>query len=410
MKRAGRPSSGWAVCAVLVALALLAARAPGEETTDGVEDCLAAEEAKLRLINDRLAVLGKELGSLDDKQTTLLGELHRLEVQIRYTHEELELMKLELDWGYREVDALLKQIQALESSIQTLRPYLSHRSVSLYKLGQLSYVRLLLSVEEPSELTRAYRYVSRLARADGVKIGRFLSDQEALEVNKSRLLVRTKEMLEKRNQLQATTKTLERQKTTKETLLAEIYERREMAETLAFELEDARGKLGNFVSRLAQGEPPELDPVFLPIRLFRGELGWPVNGKVGTQFGKHYHPRFRTVTVQNGIEIEAPLSTAVTAVYDGQVAFASWFQGYGKLLIIGHPKNVYSLYGHLSDFKVQEGDIVYRGDEVALVGDTGSLTGPSLYFEIREDGKPVDPAGWLTRAASLEKRRATDSP
>ena len=354
MKRAGCPSSGWAVCAVLVALTLLAVRAPGKEAADGVEDRLAAEEAKLRLINDRLAVLGEELGSLDDKQTTLLGELHRLEVQIRYTHEELELMKLELDCGYREVDALLKQIQVLESSIQTLRPYLSHRSVSLYKLGQLSYVRLLLSVEEPSELTRAYRYVSRLARADGVKISRFLNDQKAFEVNKSRLLVRTKEMLEKRNQLQATTKTLERQKTTKETLLAEIYERREMAETLAFELEDARGKLGNFVSRLAQGEPPELDPVFLPIRLFRGELGWPVEGKVGTHFGKHFHPRFRTVTVQNGIEIEAPLSATVTAVYDGQVVFASWFQGYGKLLIIGHPKNVYSLYGHLSDIKVKK--------------------------------------------------------
>ena len=122
MRRTGRPSSGWAVCAVLVCLALLAVRAPGEETTDGAEDRLAAEEAKLQLINDKLAVLGEELGSLDDKQTTLLGELHRLEVQIRYTHEELELMKLELDRGYREVDDLLKQIQALETSIQRLRP------------------------------------------------------------------------------------------------------------------------------------------------------------------------------------------------------------------------------------------------------------------------------------------------
>jgi septal ring factor EnvC (AmiA/AmiB activator) len=398
------------VCAVGIALTAFAFGAPNEVTSESTEERLAAEEAKLRILNDKLASLGNELGSLDEKQTTLLGELHRLEVQIRYTSQELELLRLELDRGYREVDDLLKQIQALEESIQQLRPYLSSRSISLYKLGRLSYVRLLLSIEEPSELTRAYRYVSRLARADGQKISRFLSDQEALEETKSALLVRTKEMLEKRNQLEDTTKTLERRITTKETLLTEIYDRREMAETLMFELEGAREKLGGLLSRLAQGELPELDPVFLPIRLFRGELSWPVNGKVGTRFGKHYHPRFRTVTMQNGIEIEAPLNAAVSAVYDGTVVFASWFQGYGKLLIIGHPTNVYSLYGHLSDFMVKEGDTVNRDDEVAFVGDTGSLTGPSLYFEIREGGKPVDPAGWLTGPSSLKKVRTTDSP
>ncbi len=410
MRRVGRPSSGWVVCAVGISLALLATGAPSEEPGDSAEERLAAEEAKLQLLNEKLATLGKELGSLDEKQTTLLGELHRLEVQIRYTHEELELLKLELDRGYREVDALLKQIQALEASIQELRPYLSDRSISLYKLGRLSYVRLLLSVEEPSELNRAYRYVSRLARADGQKIRRFLSDQEALEETKSTLLVRTKEMLEKRNQLQDTTKTLARRRTTKETLLAEIYNRREMAETLMFELEGAREKLGSFLSRLARGELLASDSLFLPIRLFRGELGWPVKGKVEIRFGKHFHPRFRTVTMQNGIEIEAPLSSAVTAVYDGKVVFASWFQGYGKLLIIGHPSDVYSLYGHLLDFTVKEGDTVNRGDEVALVGDTGSLTGPSLYFEIRDGGKPVDPAGWLIGSSSSKKGRATDSP
>ena len=85
----------------------------------------------------------------------------------------------------------------------------------------------------------------------------------------------------------------------------------------------------------------------------------------------------------------------IQAIYDGEAVFASWFQGYGTLLILSHPHNVYSLYGHLSEIKVSEGDKVRRGDEVAFVGDTGSLTGPGLYFEIREEGKPVDPEQWL---------------
>lgn len=369
--------------------------APAEEPSESADGRLAQEEAKLRLLNEKLAGLRQELDSLDEKQTTLLGELHRLDIQIRYAHEELELMKLQLDRGYREIDELLKQIQALEQSIQELRPYLASRSVSLYKLGRLSYVRLLLSVEKPSELTRAYRFVSRLARADGEKIRRFMQDQRALEETKAILLARTKEMLETRDRLEATARTLEHRKGTRETLLSEISDRREMAETLMYELEDARAKLGDLLVRLEQGDASESDPVFLPIRLFRGELGWPVAGSITSRFGKRLHPRFRTVTIQNGIEIAAPLSAPVEAVYDGEVLFASWFQGYGKLLIISHPQGIYSLYGHLLDFKVNQGDFVNRGEEVALVGDTGSLTGPSLYFEIREEGEPVDPELWL---------------
>ena len=403
------PQSMW--CLILSGTLFLSIGSivPGEETPKDVENRLASEEAKMQLLDEKLKSLQKELDSLDVKQTTLLGELHRLEMEIRASRDELELLQLKLDRGYREIDDLLKRIQALEQSIAELRPYLSNRSVSLYKLGRLSYVRLLLSVEEPRELTRAYRYLSRLAEVDSEKIGRFLVNQRALETSKSNLLARTKEMLETRSRLEGTTATLESRRGTKQALLKEIHGRREMAETLRFELEGAHEKLGELVGRLARGEVPGVDPVFLPIRMFRGDLGWPVEGRVENRFGKHFHPRFRTVTVQNGLEIVAPMNDPVGAVYDGQVVFASWFQGYGKLLIIGHPHNVYSLYGYLSDILVREGDLVNRGDEVGRVGDTGSVGGPSLYFEIREDGKPVDPELWLTKQPKSVARTTNSS-
>ncbi len=183
-----------------------------------------------------------------------------------------------------------------------------------------------------------------------------------------------------------------------------------MAEAFKYELEGAREQLGQLMARLVEGEDLEMDPVFLPIRLFQGKLGWPVQGRVGARFGKQLHPRFQTVTVRNGMEIEAPLDTPVGAVYDGQVVFASWFEGYGKLLIIGHPHNVYSLYGHLSEINVNEGDLVRRGKEVATVGDTGSISGPTLYFEIRENGIPVDPELWLGEVSASKSGRETEDP
>ena len=395
----------WTFASSAATLCLMAASVLVGEGPDQPDQArLAEEEAKLELLSEKLAALDKELLSLDERQTTIVGALHRLEVQIEVAHQKLQLLKLQLERGYREIDSNLKQVQALEASIRELRPYLASRAVSLYKLGKLSYMRLLLSVEQPSELTRAYRYISRLARVDAEKIGQFLADQEALEETKADLLEGTRKTLETRKDLEEASRSLERRRATRTALLEEVYQRREMAETLQFELEDAKTRLTTLITDLAVDGKTELDSLFLPIRLFRGELGWPVEGRVGARFGKQRHPRFRTVTVQNGVEIQAPMGTTVRAVYDGEAVFASWFQGYGTLLIVSHPRQVHSLYGHLSEIKVREGDTVRRGDEVALVGDTGSLTGPSLYFEIREEGQPVNPEEWLVEPL----KRTTD--
>ncbi|MGH9333183.1 MAG: murein hydrolase activator EnvC family protein [Vicinamibacteria bacterium] len=364
----------------------------GQEPPEGR---LALEEEKLKLLNGRLEGLHSELESLDRRETSLLGELHRLDLEIRVAGDELELLKLQLDRGYREMDETLKRIEVLEKSIEALKPFLRSRARSLYKLGRLSYMRLLLSVEKPSELTRAYRYISRLAREDAVKMHRFLQDQKLLEEARAELVVQTEGMLQMRTDLETATRTLENRRASREALLSEVYARQEMAGSLVHELEEAKEGLGRLLDSLATGEAKEGETVFLPMRMFEGELGWPTEGTLDARFGTQLHPRFKTITVRNGIEIETPEGTAVSAVYDGEVVYASWFQGYGKLLILQHPGNVHSLYGYLADFQVAIGDRVSRGHPVAWVGDTGSLEGPRLYFEIRVDGKPEDPEQWL---------------
>jgi septal ring factor EnvC (AmiA/AmiB activator) len=320
---------------------------------------------------------------------------------MRVATEELELVKLRLERAYREMDENLARIQALEKSIAELQPFLESRSRSLYKLGRLSYVRLLLSVEKPSELTRAYRYVSRLAREDAVKMNRFLEDEAMLERAKAELVERTEAMLRMREDLETTTRTLESRRASRQTLLDEVYDRKEMAGTLVHELDAAREELGSLVESLAAGESAAEATVHLPMRTFEGEIGWPADGKLEGRFGTQLHPRFKTVTVRNGIEIEAPAGTTVNAVYEGEVVFASWFQGYGMLLILQHPGGVHSLYGYLSDFQASQGEWVSRGQPIAWVGETGSLEGPRLYFELRVDGRPVDPETWLDPAKTL---------
>jgi septal ring factor EnvC (AmiA/AmiB activator) len=306
------------------------------------------------------------------------------------------------------MDENLKRIQVLEKAIDELQPYLQSRARSLYKLGRLSYVRLLLSVEKPSELTRAYRYISRLAREDAEKMRLFLQDQKLLKEAKAELVVQTEAMLKMRTELEGTTRTLESRRSSREALLSEVYARQEMAGSLAHELEVAREELGKLVESLTAGGAVTVDTVHLPMRMFEGEIGWPVEGELDARFGTKLHPRFKTVTVRNGIDVMAPSGTSVVAVYEGRVVYASWFQGYGKLLILQHPGNVHSLYGYLADFQVEVGDRVAGGDPIAWVGDTGSLEGPRLYFEIRADGRPEDPEKWLDPGRKLAEREGVN--
>jgi septal ring factor EnvC (AmiA/AmiB activator) len=388
-------------CGVFVLMGICVSFGQEPPAPGNLDRRLAAEAEKLELLNDRLTDLRRELDNLGRRETSLLGELHRLDLTIRVAGDELELLKLRLDRGYREMDDNLKRIQVLEESIDELQPYLQSRARSLYKLGRLSYVRLLLSVEKPSELTRAYRYISRLAREDAEKMRLFLDDQKLLEEAKAELVVQTEGMLQVRKDLEGTTRTLENRRASRAALLGEVYARKEMAGSLADELEGAKEELGKLVESLAAGAAGPEDTVYLPMRMFEGEIGWPVQGELEARFGTQLHPRFKTVTVRNGIEIEAPAGASVSAVYEGQVVYASWFQGYGKLLIIQHPGSVHSLYGFLSDFQVEVSDRVVRGTPIAWVGDTGSLEGPRLYFEIRSEGRPEDPQKWLDPARKL---------
>lgn len=101
--------------------------------------------------------------------------------------------------------------------------------------------------------------------------------------------------------------------------------------------------------------------------------------------------------VNKGIDISAPSGQTVTAVKSGSVVYAGWFKGYGMLVMVDHGNGIYSLYAHLANISVGKGQTVNTGTPLGTVGDTGFTTEPCLHFELRIDGQPVNPSGWLRR-------------
>jgi murein DD-endopeptidase MepM/ murein hydrolase activator NlpD len=177
----------------------------------------------------------------------------------------------------------------------------------------------------------------------------------------------------------------------RQALLAAIRGERDLQEAVIEELARAQAELEATIHALPRGERRGFAGL-------RGRLPPPVaRGVVEVPFGKMVNPRFNTVTFQRGQDVRAPEGTEVIAVADGRVVHAGWFGGYGNLVIVDHGEGYHSLYAHLAATARGVGDEVRQGAIIGLVGDTGSLKGPYLYFEIRENGKPVDPRDWLVR-------------
>jgi len=131
--------------------------------------------------------------------------------------------------------------------------------------------------------------------------------------------------------------------------------------------------------------------------LARGRTSRPVAGRTRAGFGRQVDPEFQTQTLRTGIEIAAPAGSSVLAVSPGRVLFAGWFRGYGQMVIVDHGAGDLSVSGYLDEALVAAGDSVALGQPIGSVGETGSASGPGLYFEIRHDGKAVDPALWLEK-------------
>jgi murein hydrolase activator len=349
-------------------------------------------DARLRQVRSRREALQHELQSLRRQEKGLLAAVESLELEVRLKSEQLREVSLELQRTNEQLDLTVQRLAAIQRSIAASRPVLLARARGLYKLGELSYLRLLLSVDHPSDMFRGYRFVTALARRDNERFAAFRADLEAQVKSRAELEQRTQEALQLRAQAERARRELDAERRRKTETLTRIVEKKETRALYVKELEAAESRLTELMSGEGIGDAS------VPIAAFRGSLPWPVEGRVKIPFGPRRHPKFDTYTIENGIEIEAPLDRPVRAVHEGVVAFADRFLGYGLMVVLDHGAKHYTLYAHLGELSVKPGDKLVAGQ---VLGTTGAgLDGNGLYFEVRFQGKAEDPLEWLAKPRS----------
>lgn len=342
-------------------------------------------------IADRIRALQAEAARLAGESGTLVGELRKLEVERDLRREELQAAEQALAESRAALQATSERLATLEAQRVAQLPGIQAQLVEIYKRGSAGQARLLFGAEDVRTFVRATRAITALAAINARRIGEHRQTLAARARERAALEQTTRD-LEARDAAARRAGAAAGQAVAAHAALIErIDSRRDLTAQYVGELQQAYDRLQQQVASLSAGGTAPV--VLLPLAPFRGALDWPAPGPVRGRFGQAAG-RLGGTAVRNGIEIAAPEGDPVRAVHAGTVGYAEPFAGFGTLVILDHGANNFSLYGYLGQLRVARGDAVQTGAELGEVG--LAPAGPAaLYFEMRIDGRSVDPLQWL---------------
>jgi len=378
----------------LLLCGLLAVSAHAQESGDqhGVQE--AQTKQKLEQIRVEIHKLAEEQRSTAAKRNDATNALRDADLKIAALAKTLRNIDQQLSGQQAKLDGLLVQQSALDVKLKDQRNALAALLRSAYAMGRDEELKLLLAQDHIDDISRMLAYYRYFERARVHEIDGLLEDLQALAQLQADIERETVALKASRDERAIQAQRLDGEREQRHLLLGELDAalKDQTARLAALgkdekALVDLLAKLRDIFADIPQhlvGAEPFAD--------LRGRLNWPLRGKVVVRFGATAVDGERS---SQGVLIAAKDGSEVRAVSHGRVVYADWLRGYGLLLIIDHGEGYLSLYGYNETLLKEAGDWVDAGEVVATSGDSGGRKTAGLYFELRRDGKPIDPAAWM---------------
>lgn len=384
---------------VLLLVASVVWAQSAKDELSGVKKEIKAHKQLITKTRKVEAVISTELQEI-------LRNLEQKEADLGRMGRDLQSVESSLDRTGREIGRVTEEANHKRAEIE-------RRLASLYKAGELGALRMFFSAESFPQLAENIRYMRSILDNDKrifVEYNRKIDQLKSLKTDLERDAVKKERIM---TSIEQKKREIEEEKSKKAAYLGKVRQDRKSYEVSLKELQANASRLQSMISRLeamsrrklpSRHEKPgtkskplaELPPV--PDRGFasqKGRMSLPVRGEIVESYGKHKHPEFNSYTFSKGLSIAASSGTEIKAIYEGTVIFADYFKGFGNMIIVDHGGGYFSLYAHASRLSKKVGAEVAKHDTLGAVGDVDSSKGSMLYFEIRHQGKPVDPAGWV---------------
>jgi murein hydrolase activator len=370
-----------------------------------------AERKHLEQVQKEAAEKRRRAQILQGKENTLLKDLHSTEGQLRKTRSSIKKLNVREKHLNGQLVVVRNDLDRSTKALEGRREVLAERLRGLYKLGSLHELGFLLSSESFAQLFIRSDYLIRIARQDRVLLLGIRHEKDRISANQMRLDRTLTDVEKTAKQKKAQSQELDRLRQRKQVVVSSIQGERKNYEAAAAELEQTARRIQAVLAELERrraeeeaarkrgqqpGQPAPLAPYAGNFGAAQGSLPWPVRGEVVGRFGNETNPKFGTVTFNSGIDIAAPMGTDVHAAAKGRVDMVSEdFGSYGEMIILNHGDGYYTLYAHLSASLVGKGQDVASGQVIGRVGDTGSLKGSILHFEVRKGRTALNPTAWL---------------
>lgn len=366
---------------------------------------IAAQRERLETLQQEIQQQRAAAERLGEREQSVIAELRRVERERGVTEALVATIEREIEGRTAQIDEVRGRLARAQDELTVKRQILARRLRSIYKLGRFGIIEVLFRSDSFADALSRYKYLRMIAEQDDRLVDR-ISGLEARIRDNLEALNRAREELERtRNARLVHADRLMVTEREREQLLGRVKSERsehlEAAQALEQETEQIQRVIVALERRRAEreaaaraaGDVPRTGTSTLTAEI--GALDWPVEGEIITLFGRARHPVYGTQVVNNGIDIRAPRGTPIYSVGLGEVAFVDWNGSYGLMVIVDHDGGVYSVYAHLERADVTVGQAVGARQILGTVGDSGSLEGPKLHFEIREGRNAVDPIGWL---------------
>jgi murein hydrolase activator len=379
------------------ALFVLASGAVPQTNPASKSQSVSDFEQRLTRINGQIKDLRARLETEARKESSVLSSLAKINLNKNLVERELAAQNVELERGRAELAVIQANARSVRAGVDREREDIERTLVTLYKFGRVDFFQFLLHARDIETYASESKHLSLLARGQDEVVASYLASLDRLRAAESALESKQTDLAEMARAAKLKRQELDTEARKSATLVQEIRKNRSTFKQTLKELSESAEELQKLMNKIISQEWV-LPAAFVPLYEQKGRLPWPLEGRVITTFGFEQHPEFKTVVMNKGVEISpAKDKSLILSVHTGKVVFADYFQGYGNLLIIDHGMTYYTLYGHCAEFLAAVGDMVRAGQPVAVVGDTGSLKGECLYFEIRYKTKALDPLQWLKR-------------
>lgn len=396
----GRLASPWLnllifCSAFLVAAAAMAAtQLPNNEPTTTNYTHPDQTEQQLDKLRREIGSLRTELEQAHKSKLTAEDQLRVTEKSIGKITALLRTLDKNIERQDREIASLSQRQQRLQDNIERHKDTLAKQVRATYLLGKQPYLKLLLNQQQPQKLARTMTYFNYYSRAKVTQINQLNGELNELQQLKQAIQTANAQIEHDKTEKLTEKQNLEAFHRQRVTLLASLNKDINSKDARLKHLLEDEQRLTALVQHLQSDVIPEQPITKQPFAESKGSLLWPVQGPLLAKFG---NKRNIGQLKWQGVMISSAAGSEVRAVSHGRVAFADWFRGFGLLIILDHGNGYMSLYGHNDSLYKEQGDWVEANEVIARVGPGSSKLGSGLYFELRHNGKPINPLRWCKK-------------